>query len=599
MADFNASLAAPQGAGSNPVSPVHSPAQSSPYMPLVSLAGEMAGLFYKNKAEQKKQDAIDRKEAAISNFTKEQTAIADALQAGYIDSSKASIKSRANFSKYAAAFPAMVEDFNSTNKSLFEHTELGSAKSDEQLLRDENKQLRTSMISAGFIIDENTSKETFESAKLAFQQSRGADYQFKRMAERAAENRSKSAEERQMADYQNKQDSIRLLSDIGDAHLTSSFNEVKELVTQAKASGDFETAKFKLNERFIGIEKSILAVSGMHPELGKQYKAMFDQVKELGMAQLDPKANSEALDRQLKDLQNRVKLTALESSPENKAIYGTSFVFGGVLPAAYTQANVETRNTILNLTKTFSGNTPPVVGNSNVETPTYDFIKDRVSQLEAGKLSNTEGAKQQLSTAANNILSQVSKISDPSTLTKVASFVASPEYAKLVSYGLVDKEANTNANRVFSGIYEREVSNAVVKKSQEQVKPGISYQDLASIRWNGAGVVFDKNDMGTGKKWLNRMEQQERDYYVEELNKKSAVAINQLIHIGAHMEGHTNYAKYWEENKHNILPNVFPDPAKLKVGQVVKAVNGKSYKYVGGDYNDIERSYVEVKPNAD
>jgi hypothetical protein len=54
--------------------------------------------------------------------------------------------------------------------------------------------------------------------------------------------------------------------------------------------------------------------------------------------------------------------------------------------------------------------------------------------------------------------------------------------------------------------------------------------------------------------------------------------VNQLVKAGAHMEGHTNYDKYWEANKHQILPNMFPDPARLKVGQVVDG-----YKYIGGN----------------
>ena len=59
--------------------------------------------------------------------------------------------------------------------------------------------------------------------------------------------------------------------------------------------------------------------------------------------------------------------------------------------------------------------------------------------------------------------------------------------------------------------------------------------------------------------------------------KEAEGALNQVIRIGAHMEGTTDYAKYWENNKHLIMPSIYPDPAKLKPGQVVDG-----YKYLGG-----------------
>jgi hypothetical protein len=48
--------------------------------------------------------------------------------------------------------------------------------------------------------------------------------------------------------------------------------------------------------------------------------------------------------------------------------------------------------------------------------------------------------------------------------------------------------------------------------------------------------------------------------------------------MGAHMEGTTDYQKYWDDNKYYILPQAFP----VKPGQVV---NG--FKWSGtGDYRD-------------
>jgi hypothetical protein len=57
--------------------------------------------------------------------------------------------------------------------------------------------------------------------------------------------------------------------------------------------------------------------------------------------------------------------------------------------------------------------------------------------------------------------------------------------------------------------------------------------------------------------------------------------LNQLIRLHAHLEGTTDYAKYWEAHKHELMPSIYPDPNKLKPGTVVDG-----FKYVGGNYRD-------------
>ena len=113
--------------------------------------------------------------------------------------------------------------------------------------------------------------------------------------------------------------------------------------------------------------------------------------------------------------------------------------------------------------------------------------------------------------------------------------------------------------------------------------------DAVDIKFSGSGVVFEAK----ASRDLSPAEAVSQRTMLEGL-RSAQVGLTQLIHIGAHMEGSTDYRKFWEANKHVYMPNTFPDPVKLSVGQVVKAKNGKSYKYLGGDFNDIEKSYQEV-----
>jgi hypothetical protein len=55
-----------------------------------------------------------------------------------------------------------------------------------------------------------------------------------------------------------------------------------------------------------------------------------------------------------------------------------------------------------------------------------------------------------------------------------------------------------------------------------------------------------------------------------------------MIHIGAHMEGTTNYEAYWNKMKGEFLPYVFsPYGDKLPIG-TIKSYQGKNYRYIGG-----------------
>jgi len=337
----------------------------------------------------------------------------------------------------------------------------------------------------------------------------------------------------------------------------------------------------KLTQSFSNIERAIASASALHPELGRTYKALFDEAKQLGMDQIEGKTAGAAAENQLKALQTKIMLTTL-ASPENKAFYGMSKVFNGNLPATFLNANTAARDSITRLTLEFGGNAPQVVGRADTEPATFDLLKSQVSAIESGKVPDAEATKTQLGHAANNVLAQVGKAAStglkPEQLSASFNFIASPEYAKLISYGKIDGQAAQAANKVFSLMYENSISKSLEKRLEEPFrdtsgKNDVAYKDIVDFQWKN-GKVSAEAAKGM---WMTPMESHDRDHFVQQMETNTKV-VNQLVKAGAHMEGHTNYDKYWEANKHQILPNMFPDPARLKVGQVVDG-----YKYIGGN----------------
>jgi hypothetical protein len=190
-------------------------------------------------------------------------------------------------------------------------------------------------------------------------------------------------------------------------------------------------------------------------------------------------------------------------------------------------------------------------------------------------------------------------------LKGLATFFASSEYAGLIASGVISKEAAGAAQKTLQVMFEPVVVDAIQKRlakpldtgsiySEALLKPGskelLTVADAVTLKFTGSGVTFEAKPI----KNLTPAAVVAQREMLEGL-REAQQGINQLIHIGAHLEASTDYSKFWESNKHVYMPNTYPDPKKLAVGQVVTAKNGKSYKYLGGDFNDIENSFQEVK----
>ena len=599
MADFNTQFSAPQGAGANVIAPVQRAGDTSSN-PWIGFAGNMASIFAANMQENKKKEKEEQTNQILADFTREQTAISDAVAQG-VPKDRAAAQARATFSKYAANYPALVEDFNKANKALFEHTELGVAKSEAQMFVDEKKQLRSDAIKAGVTIPADAPESVVNAQLTAFQETRRIEEDFKRQVARSAEKRAMTSEERAADNFEKKEIAIKTLVALGSSHLPAAQEFVKAAIAKGQR-GDMAGAQQDLNIYFQNIEAGIAAAAAANPELASGWKNLFAEIKKVGLEGTEPKADAAKLEDQLKMVQTKAKLTAL-ASPGMQPVYAVSSLLGGNVPAIFWDVNNAARDAIIGASTPGNKNVVQIVGNKDNEAAAYPLLEHNLRLLQSGSAIDPEATKLQVSTGLNSILKQVGKADSlglgAKELTSVAKLMESPQYAYAVTNGLLDKEAAYQAGRAFQVIYEQSASKALSNKLGETFTvPGAvqnkSVGELVNIQWNGSGVSLSPNTaIEVNVDPANPTGSFYRDRLISDM-KKGTQTINQLIMIGAHREGHTNYAKFWEENKHNILPTYYPDPAKLKVGQTVKGKNGKSYKYIGGNYNDIANSYMEV-----
>lgn len=601
MADFNVSLAAPQGAGSQALQPVQNAVTPSQNVWIAPVAN-LAGIFLKNQEEKKKADKEASEQSIVDSFTRDQTMLNDAIAQG---TPLAQVKGRAaaNFSKYAAAYPHLSEKFAKQNKDLFEYTDLKDAKDEAELFKDARKAMINDAIKGGAPIYQDTPPNVVDALVRSFQTSRKIETEFQTEVARNAEKRSANTAERAESEAILKSKSVTLLSSIGDAHLDSTFLNTQAIIAKTQKSGDIQGGLAELMQSYQGIERAIASVAAQNPSLAAPYQAMFADMKKFGMESIEGGKAATASENRLKEMQNRIQLMAL-ATPENKALYGISKVLNGQLPASFFEANKAAQSSFVRLASEFGGTSVPnVVGDKQMEKLTIDMVGSQIDAIEAGKAPDPEASKVALGNLANNVLSQIGKAPSSGLTTEqlasTANFIASPQYVKLMEYGKISKEASEGAAKIFSMMYEKDVSEAVEKKLLEPFRTTRKgekqpYGMLVDFKFSNGGVVAEETNLWKDKGiQLDMQENEKRRMFNREIGT-TMTAMNRLIKAGAHLEGHTNYEKYWEENKHNILPSQYPDPNKLKVNQIVKGVNGKSYKYIGGNYNDIANSYVEV-----
>jgi hypothetical protein len=223
-----------------------------------------------------------------------------------------------------------------------------------------------------------------------------------------------------------------------------------------------------------------------------------------------------------------------------------------------------------------------VVGNPEVEKDTFKILNEGIKKLNTGTYKDNDKAREEIKNTVDNILQQFGDAAtkrgiDAKTLQPAIDFFSSPEFGVYAKSGNFDIEALDAAKKTLDVSYQRTVIDVVDKAVQrvvttntglkpnraatgEKLAPTTAQFDTSKVvpTFNGTGITFKFGTPATTPQEV-AMERQ----VMNEL-KQASQAITKLIHIGAHMEGSTEYGKFWEANKHILLPRFFSAPEAPK-----------------------------------
>lgn len=239
---------------------------------------------------------------------------------------------------------------------------------------------------------------------------------------------------------------------------------------------------------------------------------------------------------------------------------------------------------------------PNLVGsadNKGDEVATYAFIQEGLDSVRSGRAD--PAARGGYFQSANNILSMLGSKNtgeiSAGDLRDVTDFMLSPEFVYLVKEGGLSNEAAASASRVFKQVYG-EAADGNIREALMKELPSIggeglggraiypegvrTYSDVVDVTFQGGKLQF------TPKKELQNLTARGNTPGIQATIRSTLRGqedvLNRMVRVGAHLEGTTDYQKFWEENKAALMPYRYADPSRFKGNRV--NLNGVEWEII-------------------
>lgn len=600
MADFGiqaTKLSDPQGQGTSPVAPVQQQAATTSMMPIFSQIGD---IFAKGLSDTRKEEAEQRKAAVINEYVNNEKTYSDALTTGQWSSSQTTTASRANFMKMLQSYPQYVQELTQARASVYGGTEISEAQRQVDFQNKIKEQETLDAAKVGYHFYDGMSDEAKNATLATFRTSRRVEDDFRQATQRAAEERAQRGEQRaeatfnmSLADYQAKEQASRGTREVFSANIDQIAAVANDLEMQIKKGRNPMDALQDHNMNMIRVNSAIQAIAGKNPELAAPWIKISADLNKVISERLDPRVKSgdEAtmLDNRYKSLITAAKLAAVETNPQIQRAVVASELFKGD-PMVGIFASVPIKEFTMGVVGN-SPNVPQVVGTPN-DKALFGQLKQGLTDLYSGKVENKEKATEEATKLLNKTLEQTKSLEtgayDPRVLKEAGAFYASSEFGKMAVSGRIDKETARNAQVVFMTKYDPQVRQAILNTLEstlprtEQTGTATHVGDNIAIKMVGNNIVFENKQPLERPSSVAQMDKFGQDPYSTRSDKNAAQlnaaakGLDQLIRMHAHLEGTTDYAKYWEDHKHELMPGVF-----MKGVQEGTIKNGYTFK--GGD----------------
>ena len=302
------------------------------------------------------------------------------------------------------------------------------------------------------------------------------------------------------------------------------------------------------------------------PDTYNTYVQHLDSISKLGRELLDPTKKTAALEDEYKRLITQAKIAFVTANPANLRAAGVSAVFP-TTPATSLGAGVAAMNYMQQDLMSLGKPLPSVVtGNTQGQQVTFKATTDTINRAMTGKESNPQKALTDAAQVAASTVKAVGtfQAGSQNSMAQAVDFLASPEYGHLVKQKMFDQNDSNIALGRFSDLYLPAVATEIRKVASAPVgdtryeggKPAVGNANLYNL------IDFTVDDAGkiTVVKKIDpeyRKGITASDVYIDRMVREANSALGKeltnTLRAGAHLEGRTDYKKYYEETAPALL----------------------------------------------
>lgn len=589
MAEFGISatqLAEPQGSGARAVAPVET--MNIGPNPMFKIAQNVTDIFAKGIQANRKQEAEALKSSVVKSYYEEVNKITSGVEQGSVKPAEASVRARNLLSRFLAQNPGLTTELREAANTLSTFSTLGSIEDQVKADRETRKRQLADAEKEGLVLSPGASVEEEDAVirvnALTIQNQRA----FEKMAERKRFDVTMAAAERDAFKYKDEMDSFRMVNEVAGARFEQ-FNLYSDGLRKAVSNGKLTVsdARSQLTRQAGEIRSQLLAASRVNPQFANAYGKIFEDTLQLQLKLVDPATASEDLTNQFKALKNKALYMAATSDPEVLAAMAVADAFPNS-PQLQISLGTQAIKALAVIKATPVGQTVPTVIGAT-DTKLEKEVVGAFKETMKGYTNTSEDRKAvseiQAGNTAAHILTQTGEAVDKGKLSAesllgVVTGISDPGFHKLVSQGQVPQEAlqqGAKAIQVMFGQTERSLmdkldmpvmtatTGAVFNRKDARAAKappaeGKEKKLIDAVEFVAApgGVSIVLKDAGK-----TPSEQNYNRQLMAELSKVERV-VNTAVRAAAHLGGTNDYKKYWEENKHVIVPSLFPAPAEGK-----------------------------------
>ena len=593
MADFNVDMSSPQGGATQVVAPVQvAPVPEFNINQVIATGANLFGDFLQNK---NKADAAAAQNSVISEYSQSEDRIAQLVKTGALSATEARSRSQSNFSKYIGSNPGLYKDLEAVRKSRMEGTATGDVYDEVKAAKVARERADVMLEDLGMAHNPWDSEETKEANRKTGFEIKKLDVETKRRYAKQDQDRANTSAAQSTTTFQNsiedreeKQRAAQSLNNIVSSNFDSISRSVQDGAAYIEKAPDktlaYNEVVASLGKRMGEIRATATAIGGGNNQpLVDAYLKTFEDMNRVGLELIKPGAKTEQLKNEWEAMLYRSKIAFGSRPGVMGAVAANSLVPQNPrLTNDATDIAVEAVAAISRMDFTSElYKAPPIIGVAGVEGSVLDIVKGGLEALQKDKdvLGNKPALTSDTTNSVHTILRQtgaaVKQGLSPQGLTKVMSFYADTPFGVAAANGAFDQQALREGNDALI-TYSRAVVRSVDETLQKYVGPvgrskGVPTQMSEFVDLNFSGGKVNVVPIGKGERTTESVS----------ALKKSEEAITRLVFAGAHLSGTQDYAKYWETNKHLLLPNMYADPQKFPTG-FINPKNG--WKFKGGAF---------------